>query len=202
MRLRQKPLTTQRGFILVSAQMDRRADLGQGSLEGEQACCLDLSLHIGQHELDGLEVGDGLPKLFPLLGIIARSLKGRLGNPDGLGSDPDAPRIQDGQGDAEAGPLFAQPVPRRQPVVLKDQDWKRCVALIDPPRTGLMPPVINALCAADSLRELWYLSCSPESLARDLKKLTTAAWTVHKVIPFDFFPRTKHLETLVCLVRS
>ncbi|HQB94805.1 MAG TPA: RsmD family RNA methyltransferase [Candidatus Omnitrophota bacterium] len=87
------------------------------------------------------------------------------------------------------------------PEVLKETAGRDRVALIDPPRTGLCPSVIETLNAAEELASLFYLSCSPVSLARDLKKLTAGTWTVGKVTPFDFFPRTRHLETLVCLGR-
>jgi tRNA/tmRNA/rRNA uracil-C5-methylase (TrmA/RlmC/RlmD family) len=74
--------------------------------------------------------------------------------------------------------------------------------LIDPPRGGLAGSAIETLGEAKSLEALFYLSCSPESLARDLKHLAKAGWKVRKIMPFDFFPRTRHLETLVWFVRS
>jgi tRNA/tmRNA/rRNA uracil-C5-methylase (TrmA/RlmC/RlmD family) len=88
------------------------------------------------------------------------------------------------------------------PEVLKDLGGKPCVALIDPPRGGLAGSAIETLGEAQSLESLFYLSCSPESLARDLKHLATVGWKVRKIMPFDFFPRTRHLETLVWLARS
>lgn len=88
------------------------------------------------------------------------------------------------------------------PEALKALGAKPCVALIDPPRGGLAASAIETLGAAQSLESLFYLSCSPESLARDLKHLAQVGWKVRKVLPFDFFPRTRHLETLVWLVRS
>jgi len=87
------------------------------------------------------------------------------------------------------------------PEVLKELCGKSCVALIDPPRGGLAGSAIETLGKAKDLESLFYLSCSPESLARDLKHLAHAGWQVHKVMPFDFFPRTRHLETLVWLTR-
>ena len=88
------------------------------------------------------------------------------------------------------------------PEVLKELDGKPCVALIDPPRGGLASSAIETLGEAKNLESLFYLSCSPESLARDLKHLAKVGWKVRKIMPFDFFPRTRHLETLVWLVRS
>ena len=88
------------------------------------------------------------------------------------------------------------------PEVLKELDGKPCVALIDPPRGGLVSSAIETLGEAQSLTSLFYLSCSPESLARDLKHLARVGWQVRKIMPFDFFPRTRHLETLVWLMRA
>jgi len=88
------------------------------------------------------------------------------------------------------------------PEALKELEGKPCVALIDPPRAGLAGSAIETLGQAKDLHSLFYLSCSPESLARDLKHLAKVGWKVRKIMPVDFFPRTRHLETLVWLARS
>ncbi len=88
------------------------------------------------------------------------------------------------------------------PEVLKEFHGRPCVALIDPPRGGLAASAIETLGEAQGLESLFYLSCSPESLARDLKHLARVGWHVRRIMPFDFFPRTRHLETLVWLARS
>lgn len=98
--------------------------------------------------------------------------------------------------------ISAGKVETHLPEVLKELAGKPCVALIDPPRAGLFPSVIETLNQAAGLKTLFYLSCSPESLARDLKGLTAGPWQVRKIMPFDFFPRTRHLETLVWLAHS
>jgi tRNA/tmRNA/rRNA uracil-C5-methylase (TrmA/RlmC/RlmD family) len=58
------------------------------------------------------------------------------------------------------------------PGILEALGDKPCVALIDPPRGGLASSAIETLGEAKSLDSLFYLSCSPESLARDLKHLS------------------------------
>lgn len=73
------------------------------------------------------------------------------------------------------------------------------VAMIDPPRRGLSESVAKALVSARELYRLFYLSCHPESLVRDLKIFIEEGWKVLNITPFDFFPKTKHLETLVLL---
>jgi tRNA/tmRNA/rRNA uracil-C5-methylase (TrmA/RlmC/RlmD family) len=48
---------------------------------------------------------------------------------------------------------------------------------------------------------LLYLSCDAPTLARDLNRLCTGGYRVARIQPFDMFPQTAHLETLVELVR-
>lgn len=79
---------------------------------------------------------------------------------------------------------------------------EKIVAIVDPPRKGLSGRACEAIAdwkKEPKLQSLFYLSCYPESLARDLKIFVEKGWTIHKVIPFDFFPKTRHLETLVHL---
>lgn len=73
------------------------------------------------------------------------------------------------------------------------------VAMIDPPRKGLSEKAAQHLASLTYLDSLFYLSCHPESLARDLGLFIKRGWKIQTVVPFDFFPRTVHLETLVVL---
>jgi len=73
------------------------------------------------------------------------------------------------------------------------------VAMIDPPRAGLSSAAAAALSSARVFTDLLYLSCHPESLCRDLLVFQRAGWSIVKVVPFDFFPQTRHVETLVHL---
>jgi len=73
------------------------------------------------------------------------------------------------------------------------------VALIDPPRAGLSKQACQLLANAQGLKHILYLSCNPESLVHDLDEFIKNKWKIQNIIPFDFFPKTKHLETLVLL---
>jgi 23S rRNA (uracil1939-C5)-methyltransferase len=55
--------------------------------------------------------------------------------------------------------------------------------------------------AAVKLRpeKIVYISCNPETLARDLKYLTTHGYKAEKAVPVDMFPQVNHVET-VCLL--
>ena len=70
--------------------------------------------------------------------------------------------------------------------------------LVNPPRRGLGPAV--ELIARELPRNLIYSSCSSESLALDLKKLSKH-YRMKRTQIFDLFPHTEHFETLVWLDR-
>ena len=73
------------------------------------------------------------------------------------------------------------------------------VAFIDPPRAGLSEKALNVLKEAKTFKHILYLSCGPENLARDLAEFVSSGWQIEKIIPFDFFPKTKRLEVLAVL---
>ena len=72
-------------------------------------------------------------------------------------------------------------------------------AVVDPPRVGLHPKVAGVL-AVSGPKALIYVSCNPDSLARDLKVLC-GPYQVERVEVFDLFPHTEHVETAVLLRR-
>lgn len=69
------------------------------------------------------------------------------------------------------------------------------VIVVNPPRSGLQPAVIEALAAAPKARVI-YASCDPASLARDLGKLVAQGRRIRGVTPFDMMPQTPHVEAL------
>jgi len=72
---------------------------------------------------------------------------------------------------------------------------------VDPPRRGLSPSALEAI-AASAERDVFYLSCNPESLARDLALFAERGLRLERAVPLDFFPKTKHLETLAHLRKT
>lgn len=72
--------------------------------------------------------------------------------------------------------------------------------VVDPPRRGLGEGLVRLL-ADLALPRIVYVSCNPETLARDVDALA-GAFTARVVQPVDLFPRTDHLETVTLLVRT
>ncbi len=71
---------------------------------------------------------------------------------------------------------------------------------LDPPRKGCEPRTIDAIARA-RVPAVWYLSCNPATLARDLARLRGAGYGLESVQPYDMFPQTGHVETLATMRR-
>ena len=74
------------------------------------------------------------------------------------------------------------------------------VVFLDPPRSGTTPEFISA-CEKLSPKRIVYVSCDPETLARDLKEFKKRGYDPQYAIPVDMFPFTSHVET-VCLLSN
>jgi 23S rRNA (uracil1939-C5)-methyltransferase len=82
---------------------------------------------------------------------------------------------------------------------LTGQAWDAII--LDPPRTGVDAPVLEALSALGAAR-LIYISCEPSTLARDLRVLAANGYHLQWAQPYDMFPQTRHVETLAVLAMA
>ena len=81
-------------------------------------------------------------------------------------------------------------------------DARRTTAIVDPPREGMTADLTLAL-ADSGFPRLFYVSCDPATLTRDLSLLLAQGrFRIGRAQLFDMFPRTAHFETLVELTRS
>ena len=72
------------------------------------------------------------------------------------------------------------------------------VVFMDPPRAGSSKKFIESL-AKMAPQRIVYISCNPETLARDLQLLSKKGYSVKAIQPVDMFPHTNHIETVVQL---
>ena len=75
------------------------------------------------------------------------------------------------------------------------------VLIVDPPRKGLAPSLIETIGKVAPNR-IVYISCSPDTLARDCAMLEKFGYEVKRCRPVNMFPRTGHVESVVCLMRK
>ena len=80
-----------------------------------------------------------------------------------------------------------------------EEDERPDVVFMDPPRAGSSEQFLRSLIKM-SPKTVVYISCNPETLARDLRFLTkNSDYRVRKIQPVDMFPHTEHIETVCCL---
>ncbi len=101
--------------------------------------------------------------------------------------------------------------------VLAQVKGKKVRLIVDPPRAGIHRDALEGI-AQSGVEKITYVSCNPATLARDLGILTGSLverdgvlvkaeqpqgnYQIVSVTPYDMFPQTKHVETLVCLART
>lgn len=82
-----------------------------------------------------------------------------------------------------------------------DEDEKPDVVFMDPPRAGSDTKFLDSLIKM-SPKTVVYVSCNPETLARDLNYLSkNSDYKVRKIQPVDMFPHTAHIECVVLITR-
>ena len=73
---------------------------------------------------------------------------------------------------------------------------------VDPARAGMERSVIDAIVRLNP-KKIVYMSCNPETCVRDIRYIVyDNKYSVSDIIPFNMFPYTRHIETLVCLQRQ
>lgn len=85
--------------------------------------------------------------------------------------------------------------------VLDGIDTPPEVMVLDPPREGIHPKVLPRLLAY-GVRYFVYVSCKPESLARDTAVILEAGYQPIRAVCVDMFPWTKHIETVVLYIHG
>ena len=86
------------------------------------------------------------------------------------------------------------------PKIIAANEGKRFTIVVDPPRKGLGATICETLKQSNA-NNIVYISCDSATLARDLATLADV-YTVSYVQPWDMFPNTDQVETLICLKRS
>ncbi len=170
-------------FVQVNAEVNRRA----------------ASLVV---ELLAIEAGDRVLDLFCGLGNFSLPLASRGAAVTGV--EGSATMVERARGNARANGLegqtrfFAADLHRWN----SSADWASGPydkILLDPPRSGALESV--ALIAASGARRLVYVSCNPESLARDARELGRRGYDLKSAGVMDMFPHTSHVESVAMFER-
>ncbi len=100
------------------------------------------------------------------------------------------------------GEFLAAKVEDVLPTLLKRFSSEQTTVLIDPPRKGCWPEILELL-RSNRPAQLIYVSCHPATMARDLKILCAdGVYQLAGVTPLDMFPQTQHVECVADLRRG
>jgi 23S rRNA (uracil-5-)-methyltransferase RumA len=168
-------------FQVASSALGAVHDLMTGHLDGAGPLC-DLYCGVGVH---GLVVASRAAEPMGLVGIeeseplveAARKNAARMGI----------------EAHYEAGT-----VEQRLPVLLETHPAERII--LNPGRAGCRPGVVDRLLASGASR-LAYLSCNPETLARDLSEMSRGGLDLVRAVPVDLMPQTDQVEVLALVRR-
>ena len=73
--------------------------------------------------------------------------------------------------------------------------------IVDPPRAGLDKDLIKSI-GKSGLKEIIYISCNPQTLARDISRLEKQGYKLEKIKAVDMFPQTMHVECIALIQRE
>ncbi len=156
----------------------------------------EMALQIYKDVLGALSSG---PVLDLYCGVGVLSLLAAKEGKKVVGVELDAEAIKLAKQSAKANSItsatfYAMPCEKIEKLALKEyENW-----IVNPPRTGLSEKVIQII-AKNRPKELVYISCMPATLARDLKMICEAGYTIKRAHVYDMFAETCHLETVVTL---
>jgi len=121
--------------------------------------------------------------------FVAASAEAIFESDDAVSSSSAAEIREEETGETESGPLLVRQFPRESTVVI-----------LDPPRKGCSTEFLDQLYEFAPQRVV-YMSCDAATQARDAKGLVSNGYEIICTQPFDLFPQTRHIESLIIFER-
>ncbi len=85
--------------------------------------------------------------------------------------------------------------------IIKDRKAKNPLIVLDPPRKGLSAELIRDI-SENMVSNILYISCGPDTFARDLLRFSDLGYKISPIQPVDLFPRTGHVECIAFLTKD
>jgi 23S rRNA (uracil1939-C5)-methyltransferase len=135
---------------------------------------------------------DTLLDLYCGVGVMGLSVADQVGQVIGIEEHPTA--IADARANA-APSTHVQFIQGKAEALLPALEGTIAKVVLDPPRSGCKPGVLQALLRLAPER-IVYVSCDPPTMARDAALLAGGGYGLVEVQPIDMFPQTYHVETV------
>ena len=148
--------------------------------------------------------GETLMDLYCGTGTIGLSMASGVSRLIGIeivSAAVDCARENAKRGGIENAQFFAADAGDREVILSAAGGTRPDVVVIDPPRKGSTQALAETLASLEIPR-IVYVSCDPDTLARDCVWFSELGYEIGDVTPFDMFPRTGHVESVVCLKRK
>ncbi|MGC8486734.1 MAG: 23S rRNA (uracil(1939)-C(5))-methyltransferase RlmD [Clostridia bacterium] len=161
---------------------------------------MDVLLSAVEREIDPAD-GVGGADLYAGVGVMG-SLLARKGYRV-MAVEASRSAVADGRESARRNGLSIEFRPGPVETVFSDlvtRHYRPDLVILDPPRSGIKPEVVAALLTGEP-NKIIYVSCDPETLARDVGRLRSR-YQIRWVAPVDLFPRTDHVETVLVLEKA
>lgn len=158
------------------------------------------------YALEDGDVGSNILDLYCGTGTIGLCIASQLGDKGVqiIGVDTVKQAIQDAEHNAKLNGMtncrYICGTAEAAAVELANQGMRAHTCIIDPPRQGCGSEIVGAMDKLSPDR-IVYVSCKPETLARDIQLLETIGYKMDKYSVVDMFPRTGHVETVALLSR-
>ena len=178
-----------------------------GGLRYGPAAFQQLIPELYEQSLDAAQAflaADGRSRVVDLYCGGGRSLRRwQRAGAQALGVEVGAEAVECAAHNAPGAMVLRGPCAQRLPQLREwvSSDGERLL-YVNPPRTGLEAEVLDWIGTEYRPRRMVYLSCSSGTLARDLRQLGRAGYTVVELQPWDFFPQTWHVECQALLRRE
>lgn len=152
-------------------------------------------------ELAALREDDILLDLYCGTGTIGLTMAGQVERVVGVEVVPDA--VEDARRNAAINGIdnaqFLCMDASEAAQKLAAEGLRPSVILLDPPRKGCSSEVIDVAARQMRPERIVYISCDPATLARDAALFAQEGYEPVRAVPFDLFPRTAHVETVLLL---
>ena len=136
--------------------------------------------------------------------VAARGVNGGPGAARVIGVEERPDAVADARNNARHNGIDAEFVAADAGAFMRDlaaRGESLDVLLMDPPRSGSTPDFLKAACTL-APRRIVYISCNPETQARDASYLVEHGYRIVEMQPVDMFPHTPHVENILAFERA